>query len=113
MEDYKSDMKIVRWTFWRILWLVVIAAVVLAGVGFALDSCGLFGRTVVERKVFENSYQRTESIKAQIANDEAALAEIEAKLRNPNLDEDTRYNLEAQATAARIRIAAAKRRLNQ
>lgn len=81
--------------------------------GFALSSLGLFGRTVVERKVFENSYQRTESLKARIANDQAVLAEIQSKLSDPNLDKDTRRNLEAQASAARIRIETAKRRLEQ
>jgi len=108
MEDYKADMKIVRWTFWRILGMVIIAVVVLGGLGFALDSLGLFGRTVVERKVFENSYQRQASLKSRIATDEAVLAEIERKLADPNLGADTRRNLEAQAAAARIRIRTAK-----
>lgn len=111
--NYREEMKMVRWTFWRVLGMTVIAAVVLGGVGFALHSVGLFGHTVVERKVFENSYQRTEALKAQIANDEAALAEIESKLANPNLDENVRYNLKAQASAMRLRIQAAKRRLGQ
>ena len=79
-------------------------------VGFTLNSLGYLGKTVVERKVFEQSYQRSEGIKAQIATDEAVLAEIERKLANPNLDETTRTNLEAQATAARVRIDIAKRR---
>lgn len=113
MYDYREEMKVVRWTFWRVLGMAIIAAVVLGGVGFALHSAGVFGHTVVERKVFENSYQRTEGLKAQIATDEAALAEIQAKLANPNLDEDTRYNLKAQAAAIRLRIQAAKRRLEQ
>lgn len=111
MSDYRSDMKMVRWTFWRILGLVVAAVVVLSIVGFGLNSLGVLGGTAVERKVFENSYQRTEALKSQIANDKAVLAEIESKLTNPKLDEDTRYNLEAQATAARIRIRTTERKL--
>jgi hypothetical protein len=113
MSDYRDEMKEVRWTFWRILALVLIAVAVIGATGFIMDSCGLFGRTIVERQVFEHSYQRTEGLKAEIANDEAALVEINARLQNPNLDQDTRHNLEAQATAARIRIVAAKRRLGQ
>jgi hypothetical protein len=112
-NDYREDMKVVRWTFWRVLGLVVVAVVVLSAVGFALHSFGVFGQTIVERKVFENSYQRTEALRSQIATDEAVLAEIEEKLRNPKLDEETRRNLEAQAAAARIRIRTAKRRLEQ
>lgn len=110
-DDFRNDMKVMRWTFWNILALLVVGVVVLGAVGFALHSCGVFGHTVVERKVFENSYQRTEALKAQIAADEAVLAEIEEKLRNPKLDEDTRRNLEAQAAAARIRIRTAKNKL--
>lgn len=113
MCDYRSDMKAVRWTFWRILGLVVIAVIALGILGWVMKSCGVFGDTVVERKVFENSYQRIESLKSRIANDEAVLAEIKVKLRNPELDAETRKNLEAQAVAARIRISTAKRKLDQ
>ena len=114
MVDYHKEMRVVhreaRWTFWKFLPLTIAIVVVLAGLGFGLRSLGLWGDTVVERKVFEASYQRSESIKAQIATDEAALAEIERKLTNPELDVSTRTNLEAQAAAARVRIAAAKGR---
>jgi hypothetical protein len=112
-EEIRAGMRVAKWTFWRVLGMLVIVVVVLGGVGFAMNSLGVFGRTVVERKVFENSYQRTEALKSQIANDEAVLAEIETQLMNPKLDENTRHNLEAQARAARIRIKTAKRRLNQ
>lgn len=88
--------------------VVIASIVVLALVGFGLNSLGLFGRTVVERKVFENSYQRSEALKSQVATEEATLAEIDRKLSNPNLDPDTRTNLEAQASAARIRLNTAR-----
>lgn len=112
MDEYRDEVrrihKEVRWTFWKVLPLVVLSIVILGAIGFGMRSLGLIGDTVVERKVFEQSYQRSESIKAQIATDEAVLTEIERKLANPNLDEDTRHNLEAQAAAARVRIATAK-----
>jgi len=114
MNNYRGEMRKVereaRWTFGRFLPLFLMVVILLAVIGFGLHSLGLFGSTVVERKVFENSYQRSESIKSQIATDEANLAEIKRKLENPNLDPNTRHNLEAQATAARVRIAAAKGR---
>lgn len=111
MRNYKAEMKIVRWTFWRVLGFVIIAIIVLGGVVFALNSFGLLGRTVVEREVFERSYQRQASLKSRIATDKALLAEIEQKLRNPKLDEETRHNLKAQAAAARIRIQSAEEQL--
>lgn len=94
--------------FFKWFFVSLIALVIMSAVGFAMSSAGLLGRTVVERKVYENSYQRSESLKSQIAADQAALSEIQMKLNNHGLDEQTRINLEAQASAARIRIQTAK-----
>lgn len=114
MSKYQSEInesaKTARYALSRFLPLLIGVIVILAIVGFSLRSLGYWGGTVVERKVFENSYQRSEALKSQIAVDEAALVEIEHKLANPNLDSDTRYNLEAQASAARVRISTAKRK---
>ena len=88
--------------------VVLLVIVVLSLVGWGLHAAGVFGSTVVERKVFEHSYQRSEAMKARIATDEAVLAEIETRLSNPKLDADTRANLEAQARAARVRLKAAR-----
>ena len=113
MNDYRNDLKEIekeaRWTFWKFLPIFLMVVILLTALGFGLNSIGLFGRTVVERKVFENSFQRSESIKARIANDEAVIAQIEGQLENPNLDENTRFNLNAQANAARVRINTASR----
>jgi hypothetical protein len=113
MEDYRDDVrdfkKEANWTFWKLLPLFVVVIAVLGAIGFGLNSAGLIGGTYVERKVFENSYQRNESLKARIATDEAAIVEMELKLKNPNLDKNTIYNLKAQISAAKIRINAAKR----
>lgn len=75
---------------------------------FGLNSLGLIGNTIVEREVFERSYQRSEGLKAEMATNQATLAEIESQLTNPNLDENTRFNLEAQARSLRIRINTAR-----
>jgi hypothetical protein len=107
-DSFRRGSREANWTFWRVLPLIILTVVVFGGISFALNSLGVWGHTVVERKVFEQSYQRSESIRAQIATDEAALAEIEHNLANPGLDENTRYALKAQAAAARMRIAAAK-----
>jgi len=112
MNDYRKNVneaaRETRYTIVRFLPLLIGVIVILGIVGFTLRSCGILGRTIVERKVFEESYQRSEALKSQIAVDEAVLVEIEHKLRNTNLDPDTRINLEAQASAARVRIATAK-----
>lgn len=107
-DEARTVARDARWTFWRFLPLVLIVIVLLALVGFGLRSAGLIGRTVVEREVFERSFQRSESLKARIANDEAVLVEIGIKLGTANLEPNTRAQLEAQAAAARVRIATAK-----
>ena len=96
---------------WKIASGIVLFLIILSVVGFGIRSALLLGDTVMERKVFENSYQRQEAIKSEIAVNKAALIEIGMKLNNPKLDADTRFNLEAQASAARIRIATAQRRV--
>ena len=112
MNEYRESARQVAkessWTFWRFLPLTLIVVVVLGGFGFITKSLGLWGGTIVERKVFEESYQRSSAINAQIATDEATLAEINIQLSNSNLDKDTRYNLNAQAAAARVRISTAR-----
>jgi len=110
-EYRKTTRRVVReghWTIWKILPIVLVLVVILGALGFLMKGAGLLGSTFIERKVFENSYQRTQSIRAQIATDEATLAEIRIKLKNPNLDPNIRNGLEAQAAAARSRIAAAR-----
>lgn len=103
MDQEKKDYG--SWWVW-ILTLTVFSVIVLSILSYA----GIFTRTVVERKVFEQSYQRSEALKSQIATDEAVMAEIESKLKNPNLDDNTRYNLKAQISAARVRISTARRK---
>jgi hypothetical protein len=88
--------------------IACVVIVVLVAIGFGTKYAGLWGDTYIERKVYEESYQRSESLKARIATDEAVLAEIEVQLSNTALDASTRTNLEAQARAARVRIHTAK-----
>lgn len=101
----QDKIEVGKWFMWGIVLLVVLAVV-----GWGLSAIGLFGSTVVERKVFENSIQYSEARKSEIATFEAQLAEIDRKLSNPEINPDTRHNLEAQASAIRIQLDAAKRR---
>jgi len=109
---YRNEMnqvaKDTAWTFWRFLPIFIVVVCILAFIGFGLNSLGLFGRTAVERKVFENSFQYSEARKSEIATYEAQLAEIDGKLANPNLDANTRANLEAQKSAINIQLSIAR-----
>ena len=114
MNKYRKEANEFRseanWTLWKFLPLTLTIIVIISVVGFGLKTLGVIGETVVERKVFEQSYQRSEALKSQIAVDEATLAEITHLLTNPNLDANTRIALEAQASAARIRLTTTKRK---
>jgi hypothetical protein len=73
-----------------------------------LRYAGLIGGTIVERKVFENSFQYSEARKSEVATFQAQLVEIDRKLSNPEIDANTRSNLEAQASALRIQLSVAR-----
>ena len=107
-EDAREIKRESNWTFWQFLPLFLVVIVIISAVGFGLKSIGLIGSTVVEREVFERSYQRSAAIQERIAVDEAQLAEINRQLMNSTLDEGTRVNLEAQKSAINVRIATAK-----
>ena len=92
-----------RWWIY-VLGLVIVTSLIFAGLNYA----GVFAKTVVEREVFENSYQYTAGQKAKIATYEAQLAELRGKLSNPELDSTTRTNIQAQISAINIQLNAAK-----
>jgi len=108
-NEFKEAKAGVRWSFWRGLPLFMTIIVVLALFFGGLRAFGVIGQTIVEREVFKQSYQRSSSFEARIANDEATISEINMQLMNPNLDENTVFNLNAQLSAARVRLAAARR----
>ena len=103
MSNMSEKRAFAGWWLW-VLGLVLISAAALWG----LNSAGIIGKTAVERAVFENSYQRDAGIKQQIATYEAQLAEIQRQLSSTSLDAAARSNLEAQASAIRVQLAAAK-----
>jgi biopolymer transport protein ExbB/TolQ len=93
------------WWFWIIL-LMIISGLILTGLNYA----GIIGRTVVEREVFEQSYQRSESLKSEIAAYESQLVEINSQLSRSDLDAGTRANLESQTSSIRVMLNTARRK---
>jgi len=84
-------------------WLFISSLIFLSMIALSIFSYfGIFGRTVVERKVFENSYQYQAARRTEERVSNAQLMEIQIRLQDPNLDESTRHNLEAQAAAIRV-----------
>lgn len=89
------------WWIW-----VTVLMIVFSALSFILNATGIIGRTIVEREVFEQSYQYSEARKSAIATFTAQLAEIEARLADSSLDSPTRSSLNAQAASIRIQLNA-------
>lgn len=104
MESMRGERReFGKWWMW-VLGLVVLSGLILTLLGYA----GVFTQTVVERKVFEESFQYSEARKSEIATYEAQLAEINSQLADPALDENTRRSLTAQKSAISVRLNTAK-----
>ena len=100
----EAEKKIVGgWWMW-ILFLVGITMIVLS-VGRYL---GIWGTTVVERKVFEESYQKQSADEDALATFSAEVSILQAKLNNPDLTVADRAEIQAQIDAIRI-LAASKK----
>ncbi len=95
------------WWVW-ILTLTVLSIIVFTGLSYL----GVVGGTIVERKVFENSFQYSEARKTEIATYEAQISEIEGQLTNSQLEEGTRINLKAQLSSINILLKVARSKTN-
>ncbi len=83
------------WWLWVLL-LVAISIGVMAMMGYF----GKYTGTIIERKVFEESYQRSEGLKSQLMTWEAQLASINSQLvSNPN-----DVNLKSQKAMLEVQI---------
>ena len=88
------------WWIW-VLFLSIITGAVLTGLNYA----GIIGTTVVERVVFENSYQKHAADKTAISTYQAQLAVLRGRLGNPNLDAGARAEINAQIDSITILMA--------
>ena len=94
-----------KWWMW-LLFLLVITGIV----GAALNSAGIFTKTVVERKVFEQSFQRSEGLKQQISVYEADLAGLRARLNDTTLSPSVKAGMMAQKASIESQLRAARSR---
>lgn len=105
MSEYRNEANQVAkdsvWTLFKFLPFIVIFFIIM----FFLNSAGLIGKTVVERKVFENSYQRSEGIKSGLSMFKAQLAEVNSRLRQRDLNKFDKQDLLAKKSALNIQIS--------
>ena len=86
------------WWIW-ILALLIISVIAMMG----LRAAGMIGGVWLERKVFEQSYQKQAGDAERLATFQAQLAEINARLSG-ELDVATRQSLLAQRAALNVQI---------
>ncbi len=84
------------------LTLFVLSIIVLSILGYM----GKIGSVFVERKVFEQSYQRSEGLKSRIATYEAQLASINSQLLTAT--GDTKNQLLSQKAMLNVQLTQAK-----
>ena len=101
IEEEKKELG--AWWMW-ILGLVVVSIIILTVTGYL----GKITGTAVEREVFEQSYQRSEAVKSEIATYSVQIASLEGQLLNPNLDAGTKANISAQLSAIKMQLNIAK-----
>lgn len=87
--------------WWMFLILLFVAVVIVFTI---LGYVGKIGGTIVERKVFENSYQRSESLKSRDNAWQAQLAQINARLTYTDSNSDTYNELMAQKAMLQMQI---------
>ena len=80
--------------------LIAIAIIVFSIMGYM----GRYTKTVVERKVFEQSYQKQSADKNREKNYRAQLAKINVMLNDPNISEDRKNNLLAQKAMIEVQL---------
>ena len=93
------------WWVWVFL-LIVTSGIILTGLSYV----GIIGKTIVEREVFENSFQYSEARKTEQATFKAQLSEINYKLSCESIDSELRSNLEAQAASIRVLLNVSRSR---
>ena len=101
-------------------WIYITVLVILSSVMIGIMSYfGKVGSTIVERKVFEESYQRTEGLRTQIYILEEQISELDLRLNILSRSNDSKdkqkelKELMDQKSMVIIRLRTAKRRLNK
>jgi len=101
----------VKWSILKFLPAFLLTVITLAVVLFSINSSVKYGSTFVERKVFENSYQRSEGIKSGIAVFEAQLIQIDIKLTDGSLSSSDRFELISKKAALDMQISTLRGKL--
>lgn len=103
MDNYKKEFS--RW-FMLVIGLLIISTIIFTG----LNYLGILGNTVVERKVFENSYQYSAGQKDKEAMLQSQKAMIQSKLRSTVIKEEEKAILQSQLDGIEVQLNALERR---
>ena len=90
-------------------WLWVLGLIIISIIGLSLlNYFGKIGSTIVERKVFENSYQRSEGLRSQENTWNAQLSSISSQLMRAEPGTSIYNQLMAQKAMLEMQITQTK-----
>jgi len=93
--------------------LVLTGGIIMLFIIFVILGWGyIYFETVMGRRIYEQSYQRVEALREKVNTLEAAIAEVEDKLKTAT-DPDEIRELEARLRTLRVQLSAAKARLEE
>ncbi|MFH1777586.1 MAG: hypothetical protein ABH952_08540 [Candidatus Omnitrophota bacterium] len=85
------------WWVW-VTFLTIITVIIFTGLSYF----GIIGKTIVERKVFERSYQKRAADEDALSTYDAQIAVLQRRLRARDITEDERSEIQAQIDSITI-----------
>ena len=98
----KDEKKYISSYAWYFVWLII-AILIVFGV---LNALGKVGSTATEAAVFQNSYQKQAADSSAQKMYKSQMAEVQYQLSRGDISDETRHNLEKQASALRVQMNA-------
>ena len=97
----REEKKYISSYVWYFVWLIVAIAVVFG----VFNALGKVGSTATEALIFQNSYQKVSSDRGAMKMYKAQYAEVQYQL-SQDVSDETRANLNKQASALRVQMNA-------
>ena len=90
-------MHVAGWFFWVAI-LISVASIVFVGLGYV----GIIGKTIAERNVFEQSYQKKSSDADALSTYDAQVVILKRRLRSSGLTNTEKSEVQAQIDSINI-----------
>ena len=105
MEQDKKDFR--SWWVW-VGFLFIITSIIAGIIFTSLSYVGIIGKTIVEREVFEQSYQKRAADVDALSTYDAQIVILQRRLRAEDITQQERVEIQAQIDSITI-LKASKR----